>query len=65
MVVVSEGCWFDFSISVCMVDYFFIVFFYLIIVGDKFCLYSFISRNYFLNFEFILDVVLCYLVGFL
>lgn len=47
MVVVSEGCWFDFSISVCMVDYFFIVFFYLIIVGNKFCLYSFISSNYF------------------
>lgn len=47
MVVVSEGCWFDFNIRVCMVDYFCIVFFYLIIVGNKFCLYSFISSNYF------------------
>lgn len=63
MVAASEGCWFDSSISVCTVDHFFTVSFYPTIAGDKFCLHSLTSRNYFLNLEFTLDAVLCYSVG--
>lgn len=63
MVAVSEGCWFDSSISVCTVDHFFTVSFYPTIAGDKFCLHSLTSRDHFLNLEFTLDAVLCYSVG--